>query len=114
MLSKFILPIASRFFDFLEKIWNQHRTHVNVSRLLVYSFVLGLILSELAGRNLLPFEHHIHNHFFAVELASTLLLLTELLALIFVSIVQAIKSSSDTASITIGIYPCPVPHNSEH
>lgn len=84
MLSRFILPVASNLFDFLENIWNQHRTHTNISRLLVYTFIVGLIVAELAGRDLLPFDLHIHNHFFAVELAFTLLLLTELLALIFV------------------------------
>lgn len=84
MFSRFILPIASRLFDFLEDIWNQHRTHTYISRLLVYTFIIGLIVAELSGRNLLPFDLHIHNHFFAVELAFTLLLLTELLALIFV------------------------------
>ena len=84
MLTKIVLPISSRAFDSLEQIWNQHRTHVNISRLLVYAFVSGLIVAELAGRDLLPFEHNIHNHFFAVELAFTLLLLTELMALIFV------------------------------
>jgi hypothetical protein len=84
MLSKFILPIACQVFGFLEKIWNQHRTHVMISRLLVYAFIIGLIIAELAGRGLLPFKHNIHNHFFAVELAFTLLLLTELLALVFV------------------------------
>ncbi|MEO1516936.1 MAG: hypothetical protein AAFV95_18075 [Bacteroidota bacterium] len=84
MLSKFVLPVASRAFDLLAKIWNEHRTHTNISRLLVYAFIIGLIIAELAGRELLPFEHKIHNHFFAVELAFTLLLLTELLALIFV------------------------------
>ncbi len=84
MLAKFILPIASSIFGFLEKIWNQHHTHVIISRLLVYAFLTGLIIAELAGRDLLPFTHNIHNHFFAVELAFTLLLLTELLALVFV------------------------------
>lgn len=84
MLSKYILPFVSKVFDFLDERWNRHYTHKTISSLLVYAFVLGLILSELARRNLLPFEHHIHNHFFAVELAFTLLLVAELLALIFV------------------------------
>ena len=84
MFSKFVLPKASQAFDFLEKIWNQHRTHTNISRLLVYAFFVGLTVAELAARDLLPFKHNIHNHFFAVEIAFTLLLLTELLALIFV------------------------------
>lgn len=84
MLSRFILPFASSVFDWLDQIWNRHNTHVNISRLLVYTFLLGVLIAELANRDLLPFEHHIHNHFFAVELSFTLLLLTELLALIFV------------------------------
>lgn len=84
MLSKFILPISSQIFDWLAHLWDQHRTHTTISRLLVYAFILGLIISEFAGRGWLPFEHTIHNHFFAVELAFTLLLLAELLALIFV------------------------------
>jgi len=84
VLSKYILPLTSRAFDFLEKLWNQHRTHTHISRLLVYAFIVGLLVAELAVRDWLPFPHTIHNHFFAVELAFTLLLLTELLALIFV------------------------------
>ena len=84
MISKFILPLSNRAFDFLEHHWNQHHTHVSLGRLLVYAFVAGLIMAEFAGRDWLPFPHNIHNHFFAVELAFTLLLLTELLALIFV------------------------------
>ncbi len=84
MRSKFILPTASRLFDFLEDNWNQHRTHVNISRLLVFAFIVGLVIAELERRHLLPIHLDIHNHFFAVELAFTLLLLTELLALVFV------------------------------
>ena len=84
MISKYILPITSLVFEFLEKIWARHLTHVIISRLLVYFFIAGLVIAELAGRDLLPFKHKIHNHFFAVELAFTLLLLTELLSLIFV------------------------------
>ncbi|MEM8525462.1 MAG: hypothetical protein AAGG68_12550 [Bacteroidota bacterium] len=84
MLSKILLPVVRQIFDKLNEIWHAHRTHTNISRLLVFVFLLGLAISELAARNLLPFEHHINNHFFAVELAFTLLLLTELLALIFI------------------------------
>ncbi|MCH2081397.1 MAG: hypothetical protein MK226_03345 [Saprospiraceae bacterium] len=84
MLSNLVLPMASRTFDAMEKIWHQGRTHTNISRLLVYAFFIGLIIAELAVRDLLPFKNHIRNHFFAIELAFTLLLLTELLALIFV------------------------------
>ena len=84
MLSKFILPAASRIYDALDNIWAQHHTHINISRLLVYSFFIGLIIAELSVRELIPLHHKIHNHFFAVELAFTLLLITELLSLIFV------------------------------
>ncbi len=84
MLSRFILPIASRVYDRLDIYWKRHHTHETISRLLVYAFLAGLVIAELAVRHWLPFENNIHNHFFAVELAFTLLLLTELLALIFV------------------------------
>ena len=47
MLSKYILPLTSRAFDFLEKKWNQHHTHINISRLLVYAFIVGLIVAGI-------------------------------------------------------------------
>lgn len=84
MISRFILPVASNFFDKLKLHWDKHSTHQNISRLLVYAFFVGIIAAELAQRGHLPFKHKIHNHFFAVELSFTLLLLAELLALIFV------------------------------
>ena len=84
MFSKLILPISSKVFDYFRILWDQHRTHTHISRLLVYAFIAGLIITELVNRDIVPWSHHIHNHFFAVELSFTLLLLTELLALIFV------------------------------
>lgn len=53
---------------------------------MVWAFFIGLVLAELARHHLLTeqLNHSIHNHFFAVELAFTLLLLTELVALIFI------------------------------
>ena len=69
MLSRLVLPIASRVYDQLDVYWKRHHTHETISRLLVYAFLVGLIIAELAVRHWLPFENNIHNHFFAVELA---------------------------------------------
>jgi hypothetical protein len=45
MISCFILPVASNFFDKLKLHWDKHSTHQNISRLLVYAFFVGITTS---------------------------------------------------------------------
>ena len=107
MISKYILPKSSTIYNRLLVIWQHHSTHKRIGSLLVYVFLIGLVLAELARHHLLPFpklEDSIHNHFFAIELAFTLLLLTELLALIFViprSISMAVGKQFEILSLIL-------------
>lgn len=107
MLSRYILPISTKVYDFLLEIWQKHSTHKMIGSVLIYAFLIGLILAELARHHLLPIpelNYTIHNHFFAVELAFTLLLLTELLALIFViprSISKAVGKQFEILSLIL-------------
>lgn len=107
MLSKYILPVSVRTYNYLYKIWVKHSTHKAIGSILIYAFLGGLMLAELARHDLLPIpelNQNIHNHFFAVELAFTLVLLTELLALIFViprSISRAVGKQFEILSLIL-------------
>ncbi|MEM6321939.1 MAG: hypothetical protein AAF960_30045 [Bacteroidota bacterium] len=106
MLKQF-LSKSTLVYNQLLVLWKDHRTHKRLGSLMVWAFLLGLILAELARHHLLPIEqlnHKIHNHFFAVELAFTLLLLTELLALIFIiprSIAVAVGKQFEILSLIL-------------
>ena len=76
-----------RIYDYCNELWENHHTHYSISRILVISFLLGLVFVELVQRGVIPASiigRTEVNHFFAIEIAFTLLLLAELLALIFV------------------------------
>ena len=73
-----------RTFNYLDEVWENHHTHYHISRVLVISFLLGLGFTELVQRGFIPSSvvgRTEINHFFAIEIAFTLLLLTELLAM---------------------------------
>lgn len=84
--SRFVMSSVEQVFDYFHRRWERKATFVLVSQGLILAFLLGLALAEakrlgwLAGTRI---EEHIYNHFFAIELAFTLLLLTELLSLVF-------------------------------
>lgn len=107
MISKYLLPYATTYYNKLLIVWQHHSTHKRIGSLLVYAFLIGLVLAELARHHLLPISRlneSIHNHFFAIELAFTLLLLTELLALIFViprSISMAVGKQFEILSLIL-------------
>ncbi|MEM7658136.1 MAG: hypothetical protein AAF399_18560 [Bacteroidota bacterium] len=76
-----------KVFDVLNAHWENHHTHQRISAVLVVSFLLGLLFSDLVMRGVIPASiigRTEVNHFFAIEVAFTLLLLTELVALVFI------------------------------
>lgn len=82
MFTEYILPKAVTAYNFTLKLWQSHRLHLAISKVLVAVFVLALIAT--AGNHFGLIHLPIHSQFFAVELAFTLLLIIELAALIFV------------------------------
>lgn len=84
MMTRVVLPFSSKLYDKLESYWSHHNAHKVISRLLVGAFFLGLILAEFTRLGIFPLQDKIQNHFFAVEISFTLLLLIEILSLLFV------------------------------
>lgn len=73
-------------FDFLEGRWESFSTQRRVASLLVVVFVLGLILVEVRNRGWVPAGANYRlpsNHFEAILLPFTLLLLAEVVSLVF-------------------------------
>ena len=82
-----LLHFASHTFEALEQAWESHRTQRMLGSLLVISFLVALVVLDLSIRGWLPALPIIgrpRNHFYAVEIAFTLLLLIEVASLIFV------------------------------
>lgn len=85
MLSDF-LKIADDLFDQLEALWENTRTKRLVGSFLVLAFILALVVIELNRQDLLPSRARRlvpDNHFHAVNLALTLLLIIEVIGLVF-------------------------------
>jgi hypothetical protein len=79
-------PAAIRLFDALEKGWESARTKRAIGSLLVASFAAALVLIELRRLGFLPgalAARVPERHFYAVDVAFTLLLLLEVVSLIF-------------------------------
>lgn len=78
---------ATWLFDWLHALWENERTERLLATFLVISFLGGLALIELNLRGFLP-EPLAHltptNHFYAIKLAFTLVLVLEVIALVFV------------------------------
>lgn len=82
-----LLRTSERVFDYLHHLWERRATFRLISTLLISGFFVGLALVELKRWGILKeslVSEHLQNHFFAIEVAFTLLLLAELLSLIFV------------------------------
>lgn len=75
-----------KFYDAIALVWHGPNTPRLVSRVLIGVFVFGFILTELSRLhwqiNGWP-DVRISNHFFAIDLAFTVLLVVEILGLIF-------------------------------
>lgn len=85
MILQIFSPIE-RIFDVLEKTWERKETQRLVGGILILAFLFALALIELSRRALLPSEltHAIpKNHFYAVNLAFSMLLVVEVLSLVF-------------------------------
>lgn len=82
-----VLAIASNWFEQLERWWEDSGTQRLLGSLLVATFLGSLLVIDLAIRGWIPwfpgFERP-KNHFYAVEVAFTLLLLIEVASLILV------------------------------
>ena len=76
------LPPHVRLFDALERAWDSPTTRRAIGALLVGSFVAVLVVIEFQRLGLLPKSlHRIPvRHFYAVDVAFTLLLLLEVVA----------------------------------
>lgn len=73
-------------FDPLHDFWENDRTQRRVGVALVVVFLAGLLTIELKRRGLMPSPLHAltpSNHFYAVNLAFTLVLILEVISLIF-------------------------------
>lgn len=79
-----MLHRIGRWFDRLEARWESLRTHHFVANVLVVGFIVSLVVIELRRQGWVPsFGFIPTNHFYAVEVAFTLLLLVEIGGLIF-------------------------------
>lgn len=73
-------------FDPLHHFWEHEKVHRKISLMLVIFFLLSLVLIELKRNNLLPQSFALFlptNHFHAVSLAFTVVLILEVISLIF-------------------------------
>ncbi len=107
VISRYILPLTTKVFDFFLNKWEEKATFGYISKLLILSFVSGIVLAEakrqgwLAGTIL---DKNITNHFLAIEITFTFLLLTELLSLIFTmpnSIVESVGKQFEILSLIL-------------
>ncbi len=81
------LELGTYLFDPLHSLLERDSTHRRLTLLLVFTFLLALAGIELKRRGLMPAPLDAvtpSNHFYAVELAFTLLLAMEVISLIFV------------------------------
>ncbi len=102
-----IVAFLIRLYDQLEGLWEHRHTHHLISSVLVISFLIGIVIGEVGRRGLFPETWHLPphlNHFFAIELAFTLLLLAELLALVFAlpySVAKAVGKQFEILSLIL-------------
>lgn len=82
-----VYETATNIFEPMTRFWENPRTERTISGLLVLIFILALAGIELKRRGLLP-EPFMHftpdNHFHAVSVAFTLVLIMEVIGLIFI------------------------------
>ena len=89
------LEPASNLFDLLHHFWEHPKTERVVAQLLIVIFLLGLLGIELNRQGFLPESIAAItplNHFYAVNLAFSMLLVLEVLSLIFVLSTSVSKS----------------------
>ena len=107
MITRYILPHIVRLFDFFHEQWETKATFALISRVLIIAFLTGLALAEAKRFGWLEgtvLENYVSNHFFAIEISFTLLLLTELLELIFTmpnSIAESVGKQFEILSLIL-------------
>ena len=90
-----VLGPPARAFDAVERAWERPGTQHALGIVLVVAFLAALLLIELARRGWLPTEVGAHlptSHFWAVDVAFTLLLVIELVALVL-ALAQSVGAS---------------------
>ncbi|HHE32118.1 MAG TPA: hypothetical protein ENL07_05685 [Chlorobaculum parvum] len=84
-------------YDFLEHLWEHKRTERLIARLLITVFLTSLILIELSRQGLLPDQLAAllpHSHFYAINVALSMLLGLEVFGLVF--------SLASSVSVSVG------------
>lgn len=84
-------------YDFLEHLWEHKRTERIIARLLITVFLTSLILIELSRQGLLPAQLAAllpHSHFYAINVAFSMLLGLEVFGLVF--------SLASSLSVSVG------------
>jgi len=84
-------------YDFLEHLWEHKRTERLIARLLITVFLASLILIELSRQGLLPAQLAAvmpHSHFYAINVALSMLLGLEVFGLVF--------SLASSVSVSVG------------
>lgn len=92
---KRITTLLARLFDLVEGRWDAPATQRRVGGVLVATFLLSLLVIEVNRHDVLPAwlgNQLPTNHFFAVDIAFTLLLLFETVALVF-SLARSVANS---------------------
>ena len=86
-MSDFIYETATHIYDPLHAFWEKTTTQRKVASVLITVFLAGVAGIELNRRGLLPpflAARTPHSHFYAVNLAFNLVLITEVMRLVFV------------------------------
>jgi len=86
-LMDFFYERITYVFDTLHRLWEHERMHRKLAVMLVCYFLGSLLLIELNRRHMLPpipASMVPHNHFYAIGMAFTVILVLEVLSLIFV------------------------------
>ncbi len=81
-----VFKVSNTIFDSLERLWHKKQTTRFIANLLILTFVGSLILIEFSRQGWLPapFSDMIpKSHYYAVNIALTMLLAIEILSLIF-------------------------------
>ncbi len=96
---------SEQIYNRLSRIWFSEQAHLWMSRILAFSFIVSLILGALIYNKIIPETEKFYifrNPFAAIEIAFTLLLVTELFSLIFelpVSIAKSIGKQYELLSL---------------
>ncbi len=83
-----------RIYDRLEKMWDSENFVKLLAEILVFAFLTSLLLIELNRLEIISWSFLPTNHFRSIEMAFTLLLFFEVIALVF-SLVQSVSKSME-------------------